>query len=159
MLKGIIGYGILQLLLYYYHDLEDVRAAIQISLGDHDVCGYLDRVRNLRGLGLQLEMLTADLDELDSIDGYKNRRLKFFTRWYELRKNCNWIALRDALLAPQLNNNRLAEEISKKIEEKTHGHSHLIKQESADSALSVSFSSPTSASSSCLSQGQCWLAS
>ena len=122
------------------------------------MCWYLGRVRNLRGLGLQLEMSEADLNKLDRIDDYKHQRLKFFTRWYELGKNCNWIALRDALLAPQLNNNLLAEEISKKIEEKTHGHSHLIKQESADSALSVSFSSPTSASSSCLSQGQCWLA-
>lgn len=129
---------------------------MQINLENHDVYWYLDMVGNLRGLGLQLEIPTADLNRLDSVDDYKDRSVEFFLRWYQLGINCNWIALRDALLAPQLSCNLLAEKISKKIEEKTHGHSHLIKQESADSALSVSFNSPTSASSDCLSQGKYW---
>ena len=105
-----------------------------------EVCKILDGVRNLRGLGLQLQFPQGDLNSLDEMN-FKDRRVHFFTRWRALNINCNWAALKEALLTPQINCKELANEISKKIQD----HSHLIKQESRDSAVSVT--SPTSASS------------
>ena len=108
-----------------------------------EVVKILDDVRNLRGLGHQLRFGIGDLNALDEITGYKERRTEFFTRWRELRHTFSWTELRDALLAPQLNHKRLADEITKKI----HDHSHLIKQGSTDSAISGMSSPPASASS------------
>lgn len=102
-------------------------------------CKYLDRVRNLRGLGLQLEFPTSVLNGLDDITDYNERRVKFFSEWHRLKLNFSWTALRDALHAPQLQCFGVASEISEKID-----HSHLTKQGSTDSAVSVS--SPMSAS-------------
>ena len=103
--------------------------------GLDEVCAILDGVRNLRGLGLQLEFPLGDLNSLDEITDYKQRRVKFITRWRALNKNFNWPALKEALDAPQINCRKFADEISK---------THLINA-STDSA--VSLTSPTSASS------------
>ena len=104
-----------------------------------EVCKILDGVRNLRGLGLQLKFPQGDLNSLDKMN-FKDRRVHFFTRWRALNINFNWTALKEALLTPQINCKELADEISKKIQDR----SHLIKQESRDSAVSVT--SPTSVS-------------
>lgn len=107
-----------------------------------EVLNILEKVRNLRGLGHQLLFQIGDLNRLDEFTEYKERRIEFYKRWRALKHTFSWTALRDALLAPQLNQRRLADEITKKIQD----HSHLIKQGSTDSAIS-GMSSPTSASS------------
>ena len=105
-----------------------------------EVCKILEGVRNLRGLGLQLQFPQEDLNSLDEMD-FKDRRVHFFTRWRALNINFNWTTLQEALLTPQINCKELAGEILKKIQDR----SHLIKQESRVSAVSVT--SPTSVSS------------
>ena len=95
-----------------------------ITPADHRVYEYLDEVCNLRGLGHQVGLSPGDLNQLDGIADFKKRRAKFILQWHIQwhTKNkgceCNWIALRNALLAPQLvmSCRRLAGKISQNHE-------------------------------------------
>lgn len=115
--------------------LEDLNLVVEV----------LDGVRNIRGLALQLGLLHDDRDRLDSIVDPKDRKVELVTLWVKKMVNCSWQCLREALCAPQLDCIRAAEKIEVFLQ--SGNWSNLVKQESGDSAVSVSFS-PTSTVSS-----------
>lgn len=100
----------------------------------------LDRVENLRGLGVELGLNTGYLNQLDEMD-YKERRIEFCKRLQVL--DISLKTLEDALRSPPLKLKcvRAADDILE-----LHGHLPLTSKGSTDSAVS-GMSSPTSSSS------------
>ena len=136
MLK-VVGYPFLPLALFV-----DPSRVIEI----------LDEVKNLRGLGLQLGLQRNNLNELDEISDFTQRRLSFFHQWCShCTDSCSWTALIDALRAPQLRLKRLASKAESFLAERPESFQiepskcllGLRKQSSADSALGTP--SPNSA--------------
>ena len=132
---------------------DNMETALAITPGEDSskVLSILDKVKNLRGLGLQLDFPTADLNALDECSDYKERRVNFLLRWSK-QTNCDWISLVEALRAPQFDHPRLVEEIVEEILKPRKVPWHASKQDSVDSALGTP--SPNSAPNYFLLQGK-----